>query len=73
MQLRPEAAPRVTYEVLVRGELSDDLLAELDARSFTPRPGKTAIIVEVIDQSHLHGVIRWLEDHKVDIERVNPV
>lgn len=73
MSTRLEGAGSTTYEVLVRGELGDDLIADLDARSFEPCRGKTVILVDVIDQSHLHGVLGWLEDHNIDIERVNPV
>ena len=62
-----------TYEVLVRGKLSDDLIADLGARQFDPSRGKTLIVVDVIDQSHLHGVLAWLESHNVHIERVNPI
>jgi hypothetical protein len=68
-----EGAGSTTYEVLVRGELSDDLISNLGARRFAPRRGKTVILVDVIDQSHLHGVLGWLQDHNIDIERVNPV
>ena len=64
---------RTTFELLVRGELSADLVAEVDAQEFRPCRGKTLLLVEVIDQSHLHGVLGWLEDHNIDIERVNPV
>jgi hypothetical protein len=70
---RLEGAGSTTYEVLVRGELSDDLVADLGARRFEPCRGKTVIVVDVIDQSHLHGVLGWLQDHNIDIERVNPV
>ena len=70
--MRTEAA-RTTFEVLVRGELSGDLVAELDATGYRPCRGKTLLLVEVIDQSHLHGVLGWLEDHNIDIERINPV
>ena len=62
-----------TYEVLVRGGLSDDLVADLGARCFEPSKGKTLIVVDVIDQSHLHGVLNRLQDHNIVIERVNPV
>ena len=73
MSTRPEGAGSTTYEVLVRGELSDDLIADLGARRFEPCRGKTVILVDVIDQSHLHGVLGWLQDHNIEIERVNPV
>ena len=61
------------YELLVRGELSDELLADLGARSFEPHRGKTLIVVDVIDQSHLHGILDWLHSRNIEIERVNPV
>jgi hypothetical protein len=62
-----------TFEVLVRGELSADLVAEIGAREYRPCRGKTLVLIEVIDQSHLHGVLTWLEDQNIEIERVNPV
>ena len=66
-------AARTTFEVLVHGELNPDLIDELGARGYNPCRGKTLILVEVIDQSHLHGVLAWLEGHNIEIERVNPV
>ena len=48
-------------------------LATLGARSFEPRQGKTLIVVEIIDQAHLHGILESLRDQAIDIERVNPV
>jgi hypothetical protein len=70
---RDEASATTTYEVLVRGRLGDALVADLGARCFEPRRGKTLIVVDVIDQSHLHGVLTWLQDQNIEIERVNPV
>lgn len=69
----PEQELPTTYEVLVRGELSDDLIADLGGRRFEPSRGKTLILVDIIDQAHLHGVLAWFQDHNVEIERVNPV
>jgi len=73
MSIAPNGAGPTTYEVLVRGELSDDLIADLGARRFEPLAGKTVILVDVIDQSHLHSVLGWLQDRNIVIERVNPV
>jgi hypothetical protein len=61
------------YEILVRGELGEALAATLGARCFQPRRGKTVIVVEVLDQAHLHGILESLRDQAIDIERVNPV
>jgi hypothetical protein len=69
---REEAGPK-PFEVLVRGELSDELMADLGARRFDSHRGKTLILMDVLDQSHLHGVLGWFEDHNIEIERVNPV
>ena len=49
------------------------LVATLGARRFEPRQGKTVIVVDVIDQAHLHGILESLRDQAIDIERVNPV
>ena len=73
MNTRPQGAGPMPFEVLVRGELSDELMADLGARSSDFHRGKTLILLDVIDQSHLHGVLAWFEGHNIEIERVNPV
>jgi hypothetical protein len=62
-----------TYEIVVRGELGEDFLSDLGARGFEPSRGTTVIVIEIMDQSHLHGVLAWLQDRNIAIERVNPV
>jgi hypothetical protein len=62
------------YEILVRGELSEAIVAGLGARRLEqPGRGKTVLVVDVIDQAHLHGILEQLRDLAIDIERVNPV
>jgi len=61
------------YEILVRGEIDEELASLLGARRFEPSLGKTVIVIDVIDQAHLHGVLESLRDRAIDIERVNPV
>jgi hypothetical protein len=61
------------YEILVRGALSSDAAADLGARCLDVGPGKTVLVVDVIDQSHLHGILGWLQDRNIAIERVNPL
>ena len=73
MSRRHDVAAPTTYEVLVRGELSNDLLADLGARRCETVQGKTVIFVDLIDQSHLRGVLARLQDNNLAIERVNPV
>jgi hypothetical protein len=62
-----------SYEILVRGSLDEGIVGTLGARSFEPRRGKTLVVVEVIDQAHLHGILESLRDQGIEIERVNPV
>jgi len=62
-----------TYEVVVRGKVSEQLIVDLGAQLFEPRRGKTVIVVDVVDQSHLQGLLASLQDRNIEIERVNPV
>ena len=61
------------YEILVRGELTEGVASGLGARRLEAGRGKTLIVVDVIDQAHLHGILERLRDLAIDIERVNPV
>jgi len=70
--LEPHAGT-AAYEILVRGALGPDAAADLGARCVDIGPGKTLIVVDVIDQSHLHGILGWLQDRNIAIERVNPL
>jgi hypothetical protein len=78
---RPSASRRVTYEIVVRGELSErfapTFLSESLASTVGPARvergnGTTAIVIEVIDQTHLLAVLERLRDLSLEIERVNP-
>jgi hypothetical protein len=60
------------YEIVVRGRAGEALAAELGARRLEPRRARTLIVVEIIDQSHLHGVLERLRDLNIDIVSVNP-
>jgi hypothetical protein len=77
----PSRSRRVTYEIVVRGELSDRFAAAFLSESLgstvgpvrvEPGDGTTAIVIEVIDQTHLIAVLERLRDLSVEIERVNP-
>ena len=70
-----------TYEIVVRGDLSDrfasaflsDSLGSTVGRArVEPGDGTTAIVFEVIDQSHLVAILERLRDLSLEIERVNP-
>jgi hypothetical protein len=60
-----------TYEILVRGNIGERLAGQLGARRFGASSGRTLLVVEVIDQAHLHGVLRRVGDLNVEIERIS--
>ena len=77
----PSRSRRVTYEIVVRGELSErftsTFLSErlgstVGPARVEPGGGSTAIVIEVIDQTHLLAVLERLRDLSLEIERVNP-
>jgi hypothetical protein len=77
----PSRSRRVTYEIVVRGELSErfastflseSLEAAVGQARVEPGDGATAIVIEVIDQTHLLAVLERLRDLSLEIERVNP-
>jgi len=72
---------RVTYEIVVRGDLSEHFsatfLSETLASTVGPArvelgDGTTTIALEVIDQAHLLAILERLRDLSLEIERVNP-
>lgn len=78
---RPSTSRRVTYEIVVRGELSERFASTFLSESLEstvgpacvePGNGTTAIVIEVIDQTHLLAVLERLRDLSLEIERVNP-
>jgi hypothetical protein len=77
----PGTSKRRTYEIVVRGELSERFTATFLSESVGSTPGRarvepgngtTAIEIEVIDQAHLLAILERLRDLSLEIERVNP-
>jgi hypothetical protein len=77
----PSRPAPVTYEIVVRGELSErfasTFLSErlgstVGPARVEPADGTTAIVIEVIHQAHLFAVLERLRDLCLEIERVNP-
>ena len=77
----PSTSNRVTYEIVVRSELSQRFASTFLSESLgstvgparvEPGNGTTAIVIEVIDQTHLIAVLERLRDLSLEIERVNP-
>ena len=71
MQVPPGNDPTTKYEIVVRGTVDANFAHEIGARCCEPSEGKTIIVVDVLDQSHLHGILNHLGDLNVEIESVN--
>jgi hypothetical protein len=71
MTTRGQDRSGMVYEILVRGCLGDDIGDELGCSRLEQRDGRTLIVIDIIDQSHLHGVIERLRDLNIEIESVN--
>jgi hypothetical protein len=72
MSAQPGQPAATVYAVLVRGKLDQALADELGALRLEQADGQTRIVIELIDQSHLHGVLERLRDLNIEIESVNP-
>jgi hypothetical protein len=77
----PGRSKCVTYEIVVRGELSERFVSTFLSERVGSKPGrarvvpgdgKTAIEIDVIDQAHLLAILERLRDLSLEIERVNP-
>ena len=77
----PGTSKPVTYEIVVRGELSDHFASTSLSESLgstvglariEPEGGTTAIVIDAIDQAHLLAILERLRDLSLEIERVNP-
>jgi hypothetical protein len=76
------ASKHATYEIVVRGDLSDHFTSTFVSDSLGATVGRarvepgertTAITIDVIDQAHLLAILERLRDLSLEIERVNPV
>jgi len=77
----PGASRQVTYEIVVRGDLSDHFTSTFLSDSLGTTVGRarvepgdatTTIVIEAIDQAHLLAILERLRDLSLEIERVNP-
>jgi hypothetical protein len=77
----PGRSKRVTYEIVVRGELSERFASTFlservgstpERARIEPGDGTTSVAIEVIDQAHLFAILERLRDLSLEIERVNP-
>ena len=65
-------AARLTYEIRVRGELTDALVAALEALNLQiETTGNGTILVGVFrDQAELHGALQAMQDFGVELVEI---
>jgi hypothetical protein len=54
-----------TYEIRIRGELSDQMVAALGGSR--PAKAATTVVIDVEDRAALHSVIRRVEDLSLEL------
>jgi hypothetical protein len=62
-----------SYEIVVRGRLSERFASALPGLELHARPGATALVGEFRDQAQLFGVLQRLSDFGIEVVSVNPV
>jgi len=62
-----------SYEIVVRGRLSERFASALPGLELQARPGATALVGEFRDQAQLFGVLQRLGDFGIEVVSVNPV
>ena len=65
------APPPTTYEIVVRGELSERFAAAFEGMTLAAGNGRTAISGPVVDQAQLHGLLGRVRDLGLDLVSVS--
>jgi hypothetical protein len=62
---------RLRYEIVVRGRLSRRYACAFDGVTLEPGVGQTTLRAEIVDQSHLYGLLNRLRDFGIELISVN--
>ena len=60
-----------SFEIVVRGRLSERYGTALPDVTLEPRPGQTALRGEFADQAQLYGLIDRLRDFGIELVSIN--
>jgi hypothetical protein len=60
-----------SYQIVVRGELSQRFSTAFEGMTLVARDGQTAITGPVVDQAHLHGLLDRVRDLGLELVSVN--
>ena len=58
------------YKIVVRGELSEHFAFGFEGMDLRAESGRTVLVGEVVDQSHLHGLLERVRDFGLELLQV---
>jgi hypothetical protein len=61
------------YRIVIEGELSERFASEFEGMSLESGRGKTFLRGDVVDQSHLHGILARIQDLGLELVSVAEV
>ena len=61
----------MSYQIVVRGELSERFSMAFEGMTLTPEDGQTVITGPVVDQAQLHGLLDRVRDLGLELVSVN--
>jgi hypothetical protein len=67
----PGALRPTSYQIVVRGELSQRFAMTFDGMTLVAGDGRTAITGPVVDQAHLHGLLDRVGELGLELVSVN--
>jgi hypothetical protein len=67
------ATPPITYQIIVRGELSRRYRTVFEGMTLAVGDGQTAITGPVRDQTHLHGLLDRVASLGLELVSVTPL
>ena len=68
---RSRAGRPTSYQIVVRGELSQRYSTAFEGMALEAKDGLTTITGPVVDQAHLHGLLDRLRDLGLELVSVN--
>jgi hypothetical protein len=68
----PEGRDSVRYHVIIRGEIDSSLVGPLEGMVVERGGPEPTMGIDIIDQSHLHCVLRALHERGIAIVRLHP-
>lgn len=58
------------YKIVVRGELGEHFAVGFEGMDLRAESGRTVLVGEVVDQSHLHGLLERVRDFGLELLQV---